>query len=58
MTKAQAKKLIEKFCKQFIFVEDKSMPTHENHPFFVKKAAEAKAFIDRVGLPQELSIKK
>ena len=30
----------------------------KNHPFFVKKAQEAKEFIERVGLPEELTKKK
>lgn len=28
--------------------------SYENHPFFVKKAEKAKAFIDTHGLPEEL----
>jgi hypothetical protein len=27
---------------------------YENHPFFVKKAEEAKAFLDKAGIPKEL----
>jgi hypothetical protein len=30
---------------------------HENHPFFVKKAERAKAFIEKNGLPKELTEK-
>jgi hypothetical protein len=30
---------------------------HENHPFFVKKAERAKAFIEKNGLPKELTRK-
>jgi hypothetical protein len=30
---------------------------YENHPFFVKKAERAKAFIEKNGLPKELAKK-
>ena len=29
-----------------------------NHPYFVKKAAESKAFLDKYGFPKELIPKK
>jgi hypothetical protein len=39
-------------------VVDKSVGSYEKHPFFVKKANEAKALIKKVGLPKELTGKK
>ncbi len=39
-------------------VVDNSVGSYEKHPFFVKKANEAKALIKKVGLPKELTKKK
>ncbi len=39
-------------------VVDSSVGNYEKHPFFVKKANEAKALIKEVGLPKELKKKK
>ena len=33
-------------------VVSEKVRNYENHPFFVKKAKAAKAFLDRVGLPE------
>lgn len=35
-----------------------SVPSYENHPFFVKKAADAKAFLEKHPIPPHLIIKK
>jgi hypothetical protein len=40
------------------FTIDPNIPSYENHPFFIKKAKEAKELLDRVGLPKELTKKK
>lgn len=32
---------------------DPNMPDYSKDPFFIKKAEEARAFIERVGLPKE-----
>jgi len=34
---------------------DASVGNYEKHPFFIKKANEAKALLKKVGLPKELS---
>ena len=39
-------------------VVDSSVGSYEKHPFFVKKANEAKALIKKVGLPKEITRKK
>jgi hypothetical protein len=39
---------------QPIISVDPTLPSFEDHPFFVKKAAKAKARLDKVGLPKEL----
>jgi hypothetical protein len=36
-------------------VIDSSVGNYEKHPFFIKKANEAKALLKKVGLPKELS---
>ena len=33
---------------------DENMKTHENDPYFIKKAEEAAAFIKKVGLPPQI----
>ncbi len=35
-------------------IVDAEVPNYEKHPFFIRKANEAKALIEAVGLPQEL----
>lgn len=35
-------------------IVDPSVKNYENHPFFVKKAKEAKEWLKKVGLPEEL----
>jgi hypothetical protein len=36
---------------------DPSLPSFEDHPYFKKKAAAAKALLEKVGLPKGLSKK-
>ena len=37
---------------------DTKVDNYEKEPFFVKKAAEAKKFLKKVGLPEEFKTKK
>lgn len=37
---------------------DPGVGNYENHPFFVKKANEAREFIEKYGLPKEFKKKK
>ncbi|MES1216481.1 MAG: hypothetical protein ABUT20_13270 [Bacteroidota bacterium] len=41
--------------KKTIAVVDPKVGTYEKHPFFVKKAKEAKALLKAVGLPKKLA---
>lgn len=41
--------------KSLLGVVDKSVGNYEKHPFFVKKANEAKALLKAVGLPPKLA---
>ncbi len=41
--------------KKILGVIDKSVGNYEKHPFFVKKANEAKALLKAVGLPKKLA---
>jgi hypothetical protein len=34
---------------------NKNMPHYDQHPFFVKKAEDAKELLSKVGLPKQLS---
>ncbi len=34
---------------------NKNMPQYDQHPFFVKKAEDAKDLLSKVGLPKQLS---
>lgn len=36
-------------------VVDKSAVSYENHPYFIKKAEEAKEYLKKVGLPKKFS---
>lgn len=40
--------------KKFLGVIDPKVGNYEKHPFFVKKANEAKALLIKVGLPKQL----
>jgi hypothetical protein len=53
MPQATKKKNTAK-AKKILGVVDKSVGNYEKHPFFVKKANEAKAFLKAVGLPKNL----
>jgi len=55
---SQTKKKKRKAPKKYLGKLDRSVGDYGNHPFFVKKAEEAKAFLDRVGLPKNLQGKK
>jgi hypothetical protein len=54
--KSKKEKLILSGTKSLITV-DPSMPSFEDHPYFKKKAAAAKALLEKVGLPKQLSKK-
>lgn len=41
--------------KKFLGVVDSKVGNYEKHPFFVKKANEAKALLNSVGLPKKLA---
>jgi hypothetical protein len=43
--------------KKVFGVVDSKVGNYEKHPFFIKKANEAKALIKKVGLPKELATK-
>lgn len=45
------------FCKskKFRAIVDPKVGNYEKHPFFVKKANEAKALLKAVGLPKKLA---
>lgn len=51
------KKAEQKTAKKSALIT-KSVGNYEKHPFFVKKANAAKAFLQRVGLPDSLEFKK
>lgn len=53
MSKANKTKPNSK-TKTFFGIVDKSVGNYEKHPFFVKKANEAKAVLKAVGLPKNL----
>ncbi len=38
-------------------VVSESVGSYEKHPFFVRRRNEAKAFLKKVGLPAELTVK-
>jgi hypothetical protein len=38
-------------------IVSENVPSYETHPFFIKKANEAKAFLKAVGLPKKLAKK-
>lgn len=38
-------------------IVNKNMPQYDQHPFFIKKAEEAKELLAKVGLPKQLSSK-
>ena len=44
--------------KKILGVVDKSVGNYEKHPFFIKKANEAKALLKEVGLPKKLARSK
>ena len=39
-------------------IVSESVGNYEKHPFFIKKAAAAKALLTQVGLPKQLTSKK
>ncbi len=39
-------------------IVSESVGNYEKHPFFIKKAAAAKALLSQVGLPKQLTTKK
>ena len=43
--------------KKTLAVVDPKVGNYEKHPFFVKKAASAKALLKKVGLPKQLEAK-
>ena len=55
---ARSKKISEDIKRQLIGTLTNKKNIWKDHPFFVKKAQEAKEFIERVGLPEELTKKK
>lgn len=55
--KKSTSKTQSKSHKKSALVSD-SVGSYEKHPFFIKKAAAAKAFLLRVGLPKEFASKK
>jgi len=44
--------------KKILGIVDNSVGNYEKHPFFVKKANEAKALLKSVGLPKKLEKSK
>lgn len=38
-------------------IVSENVGNYEKHPFFVTKAKKAKAFLDRVGLPPQVTVK-
>jgi hypothetical protein len=57
MAKKQKSKKRNTSTGQPLIVVDPALSSFEGHPFFEKKAANAKALLDKVGLPKELSDK-
>ena len=54
-----ATKKNKKTSKKKIYgIIDPNVGNYEKHPFFIKKAKEAKALIKRVGLPKEVNDSK
>jgi hypothetical protein len=52
--KKPAKKVTKKTSGDIV---TDAVGSYEKHPFFVKKAAIAKAYLSKVGLPEQLSAK-
>ena len=46
------------YASQPLISVDPTLPSFEDHPFFAKKAAKAKARLDKVGLPKQLQKKR
>jgi hypothetical protein len=58
MTKKQKNKKRNTSAGQPQITVDPALSSFEGHPFFEEKAANAKALLDKVGLPKELSKKR
>lgn len=57
MAKGQKKQSNTGVGTQPLITVDPSLPSFQNHPFFTKKTAAAKAVLKRVGLPKQLTKK-
>ena len=53
-----AKRISKAKRKQLLGTISKSVGDYGNDPFFVKKTQEAKALLDKVGLPPEKLLKR
>lgn len=55
MPKRSKKEKISFNGKKQLITVDPSLPSFEDHPYFKKKAAAAKALIEKTGLPKDHS---
>jgi hypothetical protein len=55
---AKTKKIPKKIREQLLGTLSNEVGNFENDPFFVKKAKEDREWLERVGLPKELTKKK
>jgi hypothetical protein len=52
------RKTLKSLMKRVKIVVDPDMVTHENDPFFIEKAEEARKTIEKYGLPKEILERK